>query len=100
MDAEILVLSASLPMPIPVGRENKANSNDVDDEKENGVYGLSPRALLGTSPTLEPIAPYQALPLTAATITHNMTAALPVFEPSEMTHEVSICSFSPPALLH
>ena len=93
MNAEILALSASAPLPIPVGLENKANANGVEDEKENGLYGLSPRSLQGTSPSREPIAPYQALPVMAATITHNMTAALPVFEPSEMSHEVNICSF-------
>lgn len=91
--AEIFTLSASSPLPIPVGRGDKGHTNGVNHDKENGggLYGVSPPVLgtspLGTSPR-EPIAPYQALPVTAVTITEHITPALPVLEPSKMTHEV------------
>ena len=91
---EILTLSASSPLPVPVGREPKGLDNGVDD-KENEIFGLSPTSLSGTSPIREPIVPYQALPVTAAIITEHLTDALPVMEPTEMTHEVSLAQHAP-----
>lgn len=87
--AEIIALSASSPLPIPVGRENKGLQNGHSDEKENGVFGQSPSSLQGTSPRELPF-PYQALPVTTATITEHLTPALPVIEPSTLSHEVSL----------
>lgn len=85
---EILNLSASSPLPIPVGRAQDKAGADGDVDKENGLSGFSPR-LAGTSPSREPIAPYQALPVTSATITENYTPALPVIDQEHMTPEVS-----------
>ena len=85
--AEIIALSASSPLPIPVGREDKGLENGHSDEKENGIFGQSPSSLAGSSPRELPF-PYQALPVTAATITEHLTDALPIIEQAQMTHEV------------
>jgi hypothetical protein len=87
--AEIIALAASSPLPIPVGRAEKGLENGDNDEKENGVFGQSPSSLQGTSPREIPF-PYQALPVTTATITEHLTPALPVIEPSTMSHEVGL----------
>jgi len=81
MESEILALSSSGPLPIPIGGDGR-NRDD-----ENGVAGYSPR-LLGASPTREPIAPYQALPVTAQLITEHITPALPVIDHSKLTEGV------------
>jgi hypothetical protein len=86
--AEIIALSASSPLPIPVGREDRGLERGHSDEKENGVFGQSPTSLQGSSPRELPF-PYQALPVTTATITEHLTPALPVIEPSTLSHEVS-----------
>jgi hypothetical protein len=87
--AEILALSASSPLPIPVGREEKGVGNGHSDEKENGVFGQSPSSLQGTSPRELPF-PYQALPVTSFVITEHLTPALPVIEPSSLSHAVGL----------
>jgi hypothetical protein len=91
--AEIMALSASSPLPVPIGREDKGLENGHSEEKENGVYGQSPSSLQGTSPRELPF-PYQALPVTTATITEHLTPALPVIEPSQMSHEVGLERFA------
>jgi hypothetical protein len=84
--AEIMALAASSPLPVPVGRE----ANGVENgNSENGIYGLSPTSLQGTSPVKLPF-PYQALPVTSAVITEHLTPALPVIEPSTLSHEVGL----------
>ena len=92
MNTEILALSAAAPLPIPVGREDKGHANGINEDKENGLLGQSPR-LAGSSPRSQPVAPYQALPVTAATISEHITAALPVIDHAKLTQEVSLPRF-------
>jgi len=99
--AEIIALAASSPLPIPVGRDNKGLERGNSDEKENGVFGMSPRSLQGSSPQgsspRELPFPYQALPVTTATITEHLTPALPVIECSTLSHEVSLVAAAQPS---
>jgi hypothetical protein len=91
MEAEIFALSATGPLPMPVRDEEKS----VGRSSDGGLYGLSPRSMSGTSPRLagtspkkDPIAPYQALPVTADAITEHLTEELPVIDRGNMTQEV------------
>lgn len=91
MNGEILALSAALPLPIPVGRDEKVHAERLKEEKENGVlFGQSPPRPAGSSPRSQPIAPYQALPITASVITEHITPALPVIDHTRMSQEVSL----------
>lgn len=85
---EIIALSSSSPLPVPV---NGNQMNGVEDGDH--VNGHSPNSLglLGASPRKGDqiaVAPYQALPVTAATITEHITPALPVIEHGTMSQEV------------
>lgn len=97
MDAKILALSIAEPLPIPVGSERKVNGVEDGEDRESDLLGQSPR-LLGSSPSKEPIAPYQALPVCAQTITEHITPALPVVDHSKLSKEVR-CANVPSMLL-
>lgn len=94
---EILSLSLSDPLPVPVANGG-AVANGLDHKIVN-TLGSSPT---GASPLKNPVAPYQALPITPQIITENITPALPVFDRSKMTQEVSLYvlgSLQPPSVL-
>ena len=88
-------------MPIPgaalrgTGKENLVAVSPPPRAGSAAPYGTSPpSALMGRSPpgvasSPAPVAPYQALPVHGpVTITHHLTAGLPVVEPGEMSKEV------------
>jgi hypothetical protein len=88
MESEILALSTACPIPIPV---NKQGDKGIDAEDDYYVNGSSPP--VSARRLTEPIAPYQAMPVTfeaaepSDLITRNLTPALPVIE-GELDHEV------------
>ena len=97
MQEEIVALS-SQPVPIPIlVHDDKAAGDDIFANVDSGIYGQSPRSwggsIAGGSPKKDPVAPYQALPVTAQTITEHLTPALPVIDRGNMTDEVNIIIF-------
>ena len=93
--------TGSLPIPgsalRTVGKENgsaaPAGASPPACAGSSAPYGMSPPAALiaaSRSPApATPVAPYQALPVHGpVTITHHLTAGLPVVEPGEMSKEV------------
>ncbi len=85
---DIVSLASSAKLPIPVVRQSKTSENG------DGVLGTSPSGRYLSSLTQppsvpiphEPVAPYQALPIT---ITHNITPALPVIDRDDLTPQVT-----------
>lgn len=91
--------TGSLPIPGAAlrgaGKENGAAAGASPPPRagSSAPYGMSPPAALLRSPVVgsspAPVAPYQALPVHGpVTITHHLTAGLPVVEPGEMSKEV------------
>lgn len=98
--------TAAAPVPIPGGAGRRPGKENSPSRQSAGVAGVSPppragsipygasppSSLMGRSTSVAsppPVAPYQALPVHGpVTITHHLTAGLPVVEPGEMSHEV------------
>eukprot|EP00887_Chlorella_sp_A99_P006485 scaffold3.g6485.t1 len=78
---QILPLSTFQRLPVAVERQGKQLA---EPRREAGSH-LQP--LETPREADEPIAPYQALPVSGATITHNITTALPVIEQGELSQE-------------
>lgn len=96
MQQEIFAL-ASQPLPVPVVSNDGKAADDILLDKENtGIQGQSPRSwngsIAGSSPRKDPVAPYQALPVTPQTITEHLTPALPVIDRGSMSQEVCDCA--------
>lgn len=82
---QILPLSTYQHPPVPVERQGKAAQAP---SRQQGQSARSPEPAGQHEEREEPIAPYQALPVSGTTITHNITPALPVIEESELSQEV------------
>lgn len=76
---QILPLSLSSRMIQPVGKEADPRCH------EESTAAPAARTAACSS---EPVAPYQALPVSGDLITHNITPALPVIEGNELSQEV------------
>lgn len=79
MESEIIALSTSGALPIPV------HGPRGESPPSTPLLGGSPS---GLSPRVSGIAPYQALPVTAQAITEHLTAALPIIEHQNLSQEV------------
>lgn len=90
MEKEILSLSASSKLPVPLERQLKGTRLQ-SDEKENGneAHELqSTNRIAAANGSHEAVAPYQALPVIGRTITEHLTPPLPVLNAEEFTQEV------------
>lgn len=89
MEQQIVSLATQCHMPVPVERQGKGAPRENSTDKENLLESQSSQQQAPKQKRAEPIAPYQALPVTAdSVITHNITPALPVIEEHELSPEV------------
>ena len=92
---DILPLSSSGRLPEPLLKPTLSSQRDDSAAAEAATAAA---ALAAAQLVDEVTAPYQALPVTPATlITHNYTAALPVLDVEELGKEVGV---SPPPTRH